>query len=187
MEIVTALWIDRIFDWETLDINLDELKKPGGMALLVAHVDQMARYLSDEGDFRTKLTSELVGEYIDGVNVEVDSKIPALSKVTLSPDLQARVEVLKHLTYELVIQSPRLKTVEYRGSRIVEEIFGALTEPDGNLLLPDDYRDFIANNTNESERDRAVCDFIAGMTDRYAVEFYGRLKSESAQTIFKPL
>ena len=87
----------------------------------------------------------------------------------------------------MVIQSPRLKTVEYRGSRIVEEIFGALTEPDGNLLLPDDYRDFIANNTNESERDRAVCDFIAGMTDRYAVEFYGRLKSESAQTIFKPL
>ena len=187
MEIVMALWVDRIFDWETLGINLDELKKPGAMTLLVAHVDRTARNLSDEGDLRTKLTSELVGEYIDGVNVEVNSKIPALSKVTPRPDLQARVEVLKHLTYELVIQSPRLKTVEYRGSRIVEEIFGALTEPDGNLLLPDDYRDFIANNTNESERDRAVCDFIAGMTDRYAVEFYGRLKSESAQTIFKPL
>ena len=186
MKIIMALWVD-IFDWKELDINLDELIKPGGMALLVAHVDQMARNLSDEGDFRTKFTSELVGEYIDGVYVEVDSKNPALSKVTLSPDLQARVEVLKHLTYELVIQSPRLKTVEYRGSRIVKEIFCALTEPDGNLLLPDDYRDFIANNTNESERDRAVCDFIAGMTDRYAVEFYGRLKSESAQTIFKPL
>ena len=29
--------------------------------------------------------------------------------------------------------------------------------------------------------------FIAGMTDRYAVEFYGRLNSDTPQTVFKPL
>ena len=74
-----------------------------------------------------------------------------------------------------------------RGSRIVKEIFEALTKPDGNLLLPDDYRDLLSSYTDDLDRDRAICDFIASMTDRYAVEFYGRLKSESAQTIFKPL
>ncbi|MCY4361391.1 MAG: hypothetical protein OXE42_04270, partial [Gammaproteobacteria bacterium] len=59
---------------------------------------------------------------------------------------------------------------------------------DGHLLLPDDYRDLISNCKDYNmDQDRAICDFIASMTDRYAVEFYGRLKSESAQTIFKPL
>jgi dGTPase len=34
---------------------------------------------------------------------------------------------------------------------------------------------------------RSVCDFVAGMTDRYAMEFYGRLHSDSAQSMFKPI
>lgn len=189
MEIIIELWIGHIFTWEreSLDISPDEFKRPETLALLVAHFDRVARNLSNEGDLRTKFTSELVGEYIDGINVEINSEIPALSKITLNPNLQKRVDVLKHLTYELVIQSPRLKTVEYRGSKIVKEIFDALTEPDGNLLLPDDYRDLLGDYANDTDRNRAICDFIAGMTDRYAIEFYGRLKSESAQTIFKPL
>ena len=189
MEIIIELWAGHIFNWESgsFDINPDEFNRPEAVALLVAHFDRAARNLSNEGDLRTKFTSELVGEYINGINVEINSEIPSLSRVTLNPDLQKRVDVLKYLTYELVIQSPRLKTVEYRGSRIVKEIFEALTKPDGSLLLPDDYRDLLSSYTDDLDRDRAICDFIASMTDRYAVEFYGRLKSESAQTIFKPL
>jgi dGTPase len=37
------------------------------------------------------------------------------------------------------------------------------------------------------QKARVLCDFIAGMTDRCAVEFYGRSRSENPQTIFKPL
>ena len=86
-----------------------------------------------------------------------------------------------------MIESPRLKIVEYRGYEIVRETFRALSKKDGHTLLPDDYRERVVNATDELARDRAICDFIAGMTDRYAIEFYGRLRSESAQTIFKPL
>lgn len=42
-------------------------------------------------------------------------------------------------------------------------------------------------STTELWHKRVICDFIAGMTDRYAMEFYGRLFSENPQTIFKPL
>ena len=117
----------------------------------------------------------------------VNDACPALSKVELKPDLLMRVNILKHLTYELVIQSPNLKTIEYRGYEIVREIFEALSGVGGHRLLPDDYRERIEKASDELARDRAICDFIAGMTDRYAIEFYGRLRSESAQTIFKPL
>ena len=94
---------------------------------------------------------------------------------------------MKHLTHALVIQSPNLKTVEYRGYDIVKDIFGALSKDDGHMLLPDDYRKRVRTITDQLERDRAICDFVAGMTDRYAIEFHERLHSGSAQTIFKPL
>jgi dGTPase len=119
--------------------------------------------------------------------VILNEDAPALSKVRLGAAVKNRVEALKHLTYQLIIQSPRLKTVEYRGSEIVETIFKALVEKGGDHLLPDDFQSLVRSLPGELERKRTVCDFIAGMTDRYAIEFYGRLKSENSQNLFKPL
>jgi len=83
--------------------------------------------------------------------------------------------------------SPRLKVAEYRGLEIVRELFQVLSNRDGEgeRLLPDDVQAFFGEIRDE-DRDRVICDFIAGMTDRYAIEFYGRLKSERPETIFKP-
>ena len=53
--------------------------------------------------------------------------------------------------------------------------------------MPDDVRgSFEAADADEAKM-RTVCNFVAGMTDRYAVEFYGRLHSDSAQSMFKPV
>jgi dGTPase len=62
-----------------------------------------------------------------------------------------------------------------------------LSRPRGHLLLPDDFQGVFDLVKKEDERKRVVCDFIAGMTDRYAVEFYGRLNSEQHHSIFNPL
>jgi dGTPase len=37
-----------------------------------------------------------------------------------------------------------------------------------------------------NQKKRVVCDYVAGMTDRYAVEFYARLTSETFYSMFKP-
>lgn len=51
--------------------------------------------------------------------------------------------------------------------------------------MPDDFKKMYADLPEDNKyRKRIVVDFIAGMTDRYAIEFYGRLKSENPQTIF---
>ena len=150
---------------------------------VATYVHQIFENLAKEGAIRTQLTSELVDEYVAGVVVEVNDQVPSLSRVELNERLRDRVEVIKNLTYELVVNSPNLKTVEYRGSRIVEDIFKALSGPDGDRLLPDDFRSQLEDRP--AEQDRIICDFIAGMTDRYALEFFGRLTSEGS--IFKPL
>ncbi|MGH8522736.1 MAG: hypothetical protein ACREXY_00470 [Gammaproteobacteria bacterium] len=51
--------------------------------------------------------------------------------------------------------------------------------------MPDDVRT-LWQEADPSDRPRVVCDFIAGMTDSYAVDFYARLKSEVPRSIFKP-
>jgi dGTPase len=83
--------------------------------------------------------------------------------------------------------SPRLRVAEQRGRQIVAEIFGRLADENGHLLLPEDFRAWFLNLKTKPERMRIICDFIAGMTDRYAVEFHARLTSETPQSMFKPI
>ncbi|MFZ5621447.1 MAG: deoxyguanosinetriphosphate triphosphohydrolase family protein [Pseudomonadota bacterium] len=169
-------------------INLDSKK---ASALSVTYVSRTSGNLASSGYLRTGFTSQLVNEFINGIEVEVDARCPPLSAVRLSPEVLRKVEVLKHYTYEATIMSPRLKVVQHRGYEIVRTIFEALDgrsdSMGGYLLLPDDFRAVYDAVRSIHDRKRVICDFVAGMTDRYAVEFYSRLKSENAQTIFKPL
>lgn len=145
--------------------------------------------ISNSGKLRTKLTSGLVNRFINGVKIDYDQEIPALSKVYLEPQNRVEVEVLKNLTFVTQIESSRVKVSEFRGKEIIGEIFKAIHEtPGGYKLMPDDFKKMYADLPEcDKYRKRIVVDFIAGMTDRYAIEFYGRLKSENPQTIFKPL
>lgn len=149
--------------------------------------DQLAK-IGTDGYSRTYFSSQLVNRFINGVRIDYNKDIPALSKVYLCEETRAEVEVLKNLVYISQIESPRLKISEFRGKEIVTEIFNAILKRNGSKLMPDDFRkNFDTVSEGEPYRDRIVVDFIAGMTDRYAIEFYGRLKSENPQTIFKPI
>lgn len=143
--------------------------------------------VSSNGYMRIALTSSLVNSFINGIQVEVNHDMPALSTVSLDETLKLQVETLKHLNYEVTIMSPRLKLVEYRGYEIVRTIFEALIKDEGYLLLPQDMRSCYMklSSENEAAKMRLICDFVAGMTDRYAIEFFGRLK-HGDQSIFKP-
>jgi len=146
--------------------------------------------LGESSHLRTNLTSKLINRFINGVWLEnYDNETPALSKVSLTKEIREEVEVLKNLVFVSQIESNRLKVSEYRGKEIVHEIFEALfIKPNGHKLMPDDFQTIFRNfSSDQSYQKRIVVDFIAGMTDKYAIEFYGRLKSENPQTIFKPL
>jgi dGTPase len=147
-----------------------------------------SKHVAADGQRRTELTSELVNEFIGGVSVELNHKFPVLSSIKVERSTHLKIEVLKHFTYLAMIMSPRLKIVEYRGRDIIKSIFKSLASEDGYLLLPDDCRDVYEDMTCDIDRKRLICDFIAGMTDRYAIEFYARLTSISKDfSFFKPL
>ncbi|MGE6494448.1 dGTP triphosphohydrolase [Cupriavidus metallidurans] len=170
------------------DARLDD---PDDLVKRIAKIYSSSKTLSSDGYLRTAFTSELVGEFMSGVSVTFNNRRPSLSKVTLRPETRLKIEALKHLAYEALIMSPRVKLVEYRGRDIVKGIFEAIDSKkrSGHLLLPDDWREtYLSLRDDEYSQKRLICDFVAGMTDRYAIEFYGRLTSvDNERSFFKPM
>lgn len=147
----------------------------------------LSQEMASNGYMRNKLTSGIVNMFINGIELELNTGNPLFSNIHFNEETQLRVNILKHFTYVSLINSPMLKVVESRGAEIVFKMFDKLTTADGQVLLPKDVRNLYELSSDELWRKRVICDFIAGMTDRYAMEFYGRLFSENPQTIFKPL
>jgi dGTP triphosphohydrolase len=86
---------------------------------------------------------------------------------------------LKDLTLKLVIDRAEIHQLERRGQRIVTSLFEKLVAaPD--RVIP---REGWASLDEGDPVSRRVCDYIAGMTDRYAERIYQRL---FVQRLFVP-
>lgn len=146
--------------------------------------------INNVGYIRYMFTSALINEFIGGISVQLNDKIPALSYIKVDKQVKAKIECVKHFVFYSITMSNRLKIPEYRGYEIVNSILGILGSVDHNPgyeILPSDFRSIFDKKGNDDfHRKRTICDFVAGMTDKYVIEYYGRLKSESPQTIFKP-
>lgn len=156
------------------------------IATILAGGNNIIRTIGQDGYLRTELSSKLIEQFISGVQFIPNEKFPALSTVKLVEPIWEKVEIVKKFVFNSIIMDSKLQVPEYRGSDIVVDIFKALSEKGGERLLPRDYR-LLYDSVNKNQKKRVICDFIAGMTDRYVMEFYGRLYSENPQTVFKPL
>lgn len=152
---------------------------------LASIIHRVGKSIADRSYRREEFTSRLIGQFIQSTCLLVNEDIPALSRAYIPPKYRERIEALKHYTFTTQIKSPRLQVVEYRGKDIVRSIFEALNQPDGERLLPEDYR-LIHDRVREGLETRVICDFVAGMTDSYALDYYSRITSGDEQTIFKP-
>ncbi|KJJ83807.1 Deoxyguanosinetriphosphate triphosphohydrolase [Candidatus Omnitrophus magneticus] len=137
--------------------------------------------------YRTRFSSNLISKSINSISIDkINLKVPALTKVQFDIEKLIDVEILKNFIFELQILSPKVQIIAFRAKEIIETIFDVLSNKNGDSLLPYDFRELYKASVKKSDKMRIICDFIAGMTDRYAIEFYGRLTSENPQTIFKP-
>lgn len=143
--------------------------------------------IAEEGELRTAFTSDLVSTLVESVDVELNEKFPQLSRIVVKQEALTQIEALKRFTYEATIASSRVRLAEYRGKEVVRGLFEALSDAKGVSMLPRDVASlYYAAEGDLQKQRRVISDFIAGMTDRYALEFFGRLHSDSPQTMFKP-
>lgn len=145
----------------------------------------MDQLMSNDPLLRTKYTQDRIATLINSAEVGFDPESPPLSNVRLKRVALMDVEILKHLNFELVIRSPRLAVVEHRGKDIVKQLFSAVVQSEGDLLPTQWKRDYCAASSRQCKC-RVVCDFIAGMTDSYAVEFHDALFGDG-KSLYKPI
>lgn len=154
----------------------------------LAQFAMMSDKICSDGYARIGVTSWLINDAIKSVTVEVNNQAPCMSRVRLGYEAMVRIETLKRVAWTRLIDTRKLKMIERRERMIIKRIFDALTvTEDGYELLPDDYRHLYALTEADDElsRKRIVCDFISGMTDRYAEGFYVRLR-RNTDSVFLP-
>jgi len=98
----------------------------------------------------------------------IDEVRAAPPLIAFSAAVRAEADELKRFLHDHLYRHYRVMRMTAKARRIVRELFDTfLGEP---RLLPPDYR-----RRSEHDRPRAIADYVAGMTDRYAIKEHRRL------------
>ncbi|PPE70269.1 deoxyguanosinetriphosphate triphosphohydrolase [Caldimonas thermodepolymerans] len=94
-------------------------------------------------------------------------RLPPL--VRFSDAMREELVVLKRFLFRELYRHPQVVDSTSRGKQVVRELFAAYVERPGEM--PADYQ-------AAADRHRAVADYIAGMTDRFAIREHERLTGQ---------
>lgn len=95
-------------------------------------------------------------------------------------------KALGKVVKELVILSPGVQQLEFKGQRIVIELFEALST-DPERFLPESTKNTYLDTGGEEAKMRVICDYVAGMTDEYAAKVYERIFCPHHGSVFDRL
>jgi dGTPase len=117
---------------------------------------------------RSTFMSDLTNRYAHSLSIE--------------PQIAIECELYKNLSLDVVFNSPQLKQLVFKGHFMLRRIFNTFmnnylekTRSALNLLPNDFEKEFLTSELNKSQKARLLCDYIAGMSDRFAIRFYKRL------------
>ena len=105
-------------------------------------------------------------------------------RLRLRPDAEAILKRLKGYVLDEVIAQPRIRTLEYKGQKIISGLFEAFRDNPQDLLP----RAVSARLQQQDDAllHRTVCDYIASMSDGEATAIYQRLFLPGNGSIFEP-
>jgi dGTPase len=114
-------------------------------------------------------TAQLLAEAAPKSIDEVRTNPPL---IRFSPKMRAETTALKRFLYANLYRHYKVNRMRVKASRIVRELFEAfMTDP---VLLPFDYQVAAGDTMKQA---RKIADYIAGMTDRYAIREHKRIFS----------
>lgn len=96
--------------------------------------------------------------------------------IAFSDEMQRQQRELKQFLRINLYRHYRVNRMSSKAQRIIRELFAAFMED--TTLMPDEFQ-----LRAQSDKPRAVADYIAGMTDRYAIREYRRLFTVEEQPL----
>ena len=104
-----------------------------------------------------------------GIESADDVRMAHKDILSYSPGVEEQSQVLKHFLGEHVYRHYKVERMRIKAERYISILFE--TYRDNPSLLPRKYHAMI----EEEGCERVLCDYIAGMTDRYALDEYKKL------------
>lgn len=135
---------------------------------------------------RKHAISRLVGFFIGRSEILELSEFdePLLKyRVGLEEGASVFLGALKSLVREVVILSPEVQHLEFKGQQMVVAVFETLASEPKAFLPKDRYQAFESSGCDL----RVICDFVAGMTDSFLMKTYERLFSPRFGSVFDKL
>jgi dGTPase len=102
-------------------------------------------------------------------------------QLEVDEELRARSDWFGRLAQDLVFQTAELQQLEFKGRKLLEQLFGSYREMYLEMetptlsLLPERREEIVLAEPDPRLRARLLCDYIAGMTDGFAIRTYKRL------------
>ena len=92
-------------------------------------------------------------------------------EICMSPKVQSAMSGLRQYMFESVYTNPTAKSEEVKANKMLKEMYEYFMEHFEEI--PEDFRriEAVHNESNE----RVVCDYLAGMSDQYAVNIFKRI------------
>lgn len=171
---LTLLKLEKFRDKMYSELSEEELE----------HIEEIISWIR-KGNYKAKFGSQ-IGEMIQACSV-VERKtfmdgVTNRYKYELLVDhkVERKVELYKKIAVVNVFRSPQLHQMEFKGDYMVKKFFGTfednyIKEVTGVKLLPEFTHNLLKSCKDEVKRARIVCDYIAGMTDAFAMTTYKRL------------
>lgn len=104
-----------------------------------------------------------------GINTLQDLQLLPYNVVGFDESMRQRNRVLKDFLFKNMYRHYRVVRMQKKAERILSELFRAYSsEP---TMLPPQFQEQIETKGKE----RTICDYLAGMTDRFAVDEYQKL------------
>ena len=118
----------------------------------------------------------LIGE--SGVQRIEEVRRHSRTLIAYTPEVSEKTRELKRFLRQNLYAHERVSRMMSEAVSIVRELFEAFVREPG--LLPPQYREKLSGQQQTGERARIVADYIAGMTDRYAMREHERLFGTSS-------
>ena len=90
-------------------------------------------------------------------------------EISMIPEIGEAMDKLRDFLFESVYRNPIAKSQENKSKELLVRLF------EYYVKNPEKMPDLYYRNTRDEPVERCVCDFISGMTDRYAIETYREL------------
>ena len=162
-------------------INFDSLRESALVNKAIEYVENTENIAQRDSIFRHRFTSRLITILVYDIlenNAVSSQTIPQCFKyrateplpLTHTREVEREIKVLKKILFQSLYRHEEITRKMFMGKRCVRKLYECLN--DEVNLLPKDLQERIQNG----EKTRRVCaDYIASMTDRYAVSLYQEL------------